>query len=433
MRVGFRGLLLLTFSSFGFGHTIPDEVTVHAYAKAEAGHFRLLVRVPFDALADTVFPVRDNGALDLRQAEPMFPGAARIWIAEWIDLYQGGELLPKPQVVGARIAPITDRSFSSYEAAWAYFAGPVLPETEELFPARAMFDVSLDWPVLNGTSDFFLHSRLARLGGRVVTALQFVPADSQPLMYGFVGDPGVFAMRPRWYENVEHFAPLGLFEMAGGSEYLLLLLCIALRFRSLWQLQSAALALGAGIALALTAATLGFAPEGLWFPILFETTVAASLVYMAFENIWPGSQSLWWAVFAFGLAQGCGLALSLRPILQFGGSHNVVSVMAYAVGAVGGAWAILAILNRVLRLVFLTVPERIATIFLAGIAAHTGWHRMLDRAKWLGTPGAWPQVDLTAFASIRLWIAGALALGAAPILWRHARRNYATSNNSLKP
>ena len=35
----------------------------------------------------------------------------------------------------------------------------------------------------------------------------------------------------------------------------------------------------------LIAATLELAPSGLWFPPLIETLIAASIVYMALENI----------------------------------------------------------------------------------------------------------------------------------------------------
>ena len=94
MRLSFLTVLLLMFSPCGFAHTIPDDVMVQAFGKSDGGRFHLLVRVPFDALADTVFPLRENGELDLDQVNRMLPGVARIWIAEWIAVYQSGKALP---------------------------------------------------------------------------------------------------------------------------------------------------------------------------------------------------------------------------------------------------------------------------------------------------------------------------------------------------
>jgi hypothetical protein len=66
---------------------------------------------------------------------------------------------------------------------------------------------------------------------------------------------------------------------------------------------------------------------------------------------------------------------------------------------------ILAVLITALNVLFrLRVPERIATIFLAALAAHTGWHRMIDRARWLS-------------ASQFNWTAGNPALLAAAQRW----------------
>ena len=419
MRPVLLAVLIPALSLIGFGHTIPDDVTVQAFAKSEAGHFHLLIRVPFNALADTVFPLKENGALDLKQVQPMLPGVARIWIAEWTDLYSGGELLPKPLVKSARIAPVTDRSFVSSEGAWNHLTGPPLAPDAAVFPDRALFDVLLEWPIANGKEDFAIHSRLARLGGRVVTGLRYIPPHAPPLTFGFAGDPGLFALSPRWYQSLSRFAPLGLLEILSGGEYLLFLLCLALRLRRFSQLLPAAAAFSVGMAATLVAASFGFAPEGLWFPVAFETVIAASLVYLALENIWPSSCVLLWPLFGFGLAHGFGLALSLRPVLQFGGTHGLASVLSFTLGAAIGAFAVIALSNRMLHLIFRAgVPERVGTIFLSGIVAHTGWHRMLDRAKWLGTfSWPWPQLNISSFAMSPLLGLAGLALGLAAVYY----------------
>jgi hypothetical protein len=53
--------------------------------------------------------------------------------------------------------------------------------------------------------------------------------------------------------------------------------------------------------------------------------------------------------------------------------------------------ALIPLLNFLFRF---AIPERIGTIFLAALVAHTGWHRMLDRAQWWSSSQfQWPPVD----------------------------------------
>src|SRR6266446_2823982 len=119
--------LLLALPRSAFPHVIPDDVTIQAFAKPEGKRFHLLVRVPFDALADIVFPTRPAGDLDLPQVDAILPAAAKTWISDWVDLYEDDALLPKPQVVQTRVSLFSDTSFASYEEAWAHVTGPRLP------------------------------------------------------------------------------------------------------------------------------------------------------------------------------------------------------------------------------------------------------------------------------------------------------------------
>ena len=74
-------------------------------------------------------------------------------------------------------------------------------------------------------------------------------------------------------------------------------------------------------------------PNFLWFPPLIETLIAASIVYMAFENI-VGSQwqKRWIIAFAFGLVHGFGFSFALSETLQFAGSHLLTSLLAFNLG-----------------------------------------------------------------------------------------------------
>jgi hypothetical protein len=398
----------------GFPHGIPDDVTVQMFAKPEGGRLHLLVRVPFTALADIIFPSRAGGELDLPQVDAMLAGAAKTWISDWIDLYEGDTLLPKPQVVETRVSLPYDTSFASYEEAWAHLMGPRLPGSVEIFPDQAMLDVLFDYPIHSDRSAFAIHSRLARLAVRVVTTLRYVPPGEAMRIYGHQGDPGLFRLDPAWSQAVLRFVPLGFLQILKGTDYLLFLFCVALLFRRSLALVPFVAAFTAAHSITLIASAYGLAPDAIWFPVLFETLIAISIVYLAFENIVAGTpaQHRWMIAFGFGLAYGFGFSFALRPALQFGGSHVLASILSFNIGVELGQGFILGLLIPALNLLFrLGVPERIGTIFLAALAAHTGWHRMIDRARWLSTSQFnWTAGNPALLAIAQRWLMAALIL-----------------------
>ena len=63
----------------------------------------------------------------------------------------------------------------------------------------------------------------------------------------------------------------------------------------------------------LIASAYNYAPDVLWFPPLIETLIAASVFYMALENIVvlrPGHR--WIITFLFGLVHGFGFSFGLK-------------------------------------------------------------------------------------------------------------------------
>ena len=406
--------LFLALPNTAYPHVIPDDVTVQMFAKPEGGRLHLLVRVPFTALADIIFPSRAGGDLDLPQVDGMLAGAAKTWISDWIDVYEDDALLPKPQVVETRVSLPYDTSFASYEEAWTHIIGPRLPGSVEVFPDQAMLDVLFDYPIRSDRSAFALHSRLARLAVRVVTTLRFVPPKGTMRVYGYQGDPGLFSLDPGWRQTVRRFVPLGFFQILKGTDYLLFLFCVALLFRRSLALIAFVAAFTVAHSITLIASAYGLAPEALWFPVLFETLIAVSIVYMAFENILAGTpaQYRWMIAFGFGLVYGFGFSFALRPALQFGGSHVLASILSFNFGVELGQLLILGLLIPALNLLLrLGVPERIGTIFLAALAAHTGWHRMLDRARWLSNSQFNWTGDPALLAAAQRWLIVALILG----------------------
>ena len=78
-------------------HDIPRDVTVQAFVKPEGQRLRLLVRVPLKAVMDVEFPRRDGEYLDLARVDPSLRDAARVWLANKIELYEADTRLPAPR------------------------------------------------------------------------------------------------------------------------------------------------------------------------------------------------------------------------------------------------------------------------------------------------------------------------------------------------
>jgi hypothetical protein len=182
----------------------------------------------------------------------------------------------------------------------------------------------------------------------------------------------------------------------------------------------------------LIASAFNLAPGALWFPPLIETLIAISIVYMALENI-VGANSLqrrWMMAFAFGLVHGFGFSFALRETLQFAGTHLLTSLLSFNLGVELGQIAVLLVLIPVLNALFrFVVAERMGTIILSALVAHTGWHWMLDRADRLRQfPFEWPIFTAARLATAARW--GMLIVLAAAAIWlvRVARRPRATDS-----
>jgi hypothetical protein len=88
----------------------------------------------------------------------------------------------------------------------------------------------------------------------------------------------------------------------------------------------------------------------------------------------------WLVTFAFGLVHGFGFSFALRETLQFAGSHLLTSLLAFNVGVELGQLLVLVVLIPALGLLFrYVVAERLGTIILSAIVAHTAWHWMTER------------------------------------------------------
>ncbi|HYL86625.1 MAG TPA: HupE/UreJ family protein [Candidatus Angelobacter sp.] len=401
------------------GHDIPNDVMVQMFVRPEGTHLHLLVRVPLSAMRDISFPERGPGYLDIARAGALLPGAAKLWIAGFIEVYEDDALLPNLQAVATRISLPSDFSFTSYDQALAHVTGPPLPDSTDVYWNQTMLDVLLDSPIASERSRFSIHPRLARLGLRVITVLRFLPPGGEVRAFEFDGDPGIVRLDPRWHQAALNFVDLGFLHILDGTDHLLFLFCLVIPFRRLRALVPVVTAFTVAHSITLIASAYNLAPDFLWFPPLIETLIAASIVYMALENI-AGANSLqrrWMIAFGFGLVHGFGFSFALRQSLQFAGTHLLTSLLSFNVGVELGQLLVLVLLIPVLQLFFrYAVAERMGTIILSAIVAHTAWHWMLDRATVLRQYRfAWPALDAALLALLLRWLIVFLILGG--VLW----------------
>jgi len=397
-------------------HDIPSRVTVLAFVKPEAGRLRIVLRAPLEAMRDIQWPDKGLGYLDLARATPLARDAAQQWIADFIRAYENGERLPDAKVLATRISLPSDRSFGSYEAAYARVLGASLDTATEVPWQQASIDVVLDFPIQSPRSDFTLEPMLARLGVQTTTVLRFITPDGAERAYQYRGDPGRVHLDPRWYHAAWQFVKLGISHILGGIDHLLFVLCLVIPIRRLRPLVMVVTAFTVAHSITLASSALGVAPDALWFPPLIETLIAASILYMALENVVGARlERRWLIAFGFGLVHGFGFSFALRQSLQFAGSHLAVSLLTFNIGVEIGQLLVLAVAVPLLALAFRrVVAERMGVIILSALVAHTAWHWMLDRGAALRQyEFTWPAFDLSLAASAMRFAMVAVVVGAA--------------------
>jgi hypothetical protein len=381
-------------------HEVPTRVTVFMFVKPEGQTLRVLVRAPLQAMRDLELPLRPLGYLDLARVEPATREAAQIWIADYLRIFEEGRAgrLGPPIMVATRISLPSDRAFASYATALAQLNGPPLPLTTDLPWQQAMLDVQLDYPITTATARFSIDPLLAHLGVQTATVLRFLPPDRGERIFEYTGNPGVVRLDPRWHQAVLRFVRAGIAHILDGLDHLLFVFCLVIPFRGLRSLVVLITSFTIAHSITLIAAASGLAPSALWFQPLIEMLIALSIVYMAFENIvGPKLERRWAVAFAFGLVHGFGFAFVLRETMQFAGAHVLTSLLAFNVGVELGQLLVVGIAVPLLTLVFRRlVSERIGTILLSALVAHTGWHWMTARLADLREYSfAWPVLDAT--------------------------------------
>jgi len=416
LRIAIFGLLAALRAA---AHDIPNDVTVQMFLKPSGGKLDLLVRVPLKAMRDIDFPKVGPGFLDFSRADPFLDDAATVWLVRAIEIDEGDTRLGYPNLIAARASLESDKSFASYETALAHITGPKLPENTQVAWDQTLLDAWLEYPIHSGRAQFSIRPNVERLGIRVLTVLRYLPPDGAIRAFEFEDDPGLIRLDPRWYQASLRFIQGGFLHILDGTDHLLFLLCLVIPFRQFRQLLLIVTSFTVAHSFTLIASAYGLGPDALWFPPLIETLIAMSILYMALENI-VGASSVgrrWMVTFGFGLVHGFGFSFALRQTLQFAGSHLLTSLVSFNLGVELGQLLVLAVCIPLLNVLFrYVVAERMGTVIVSALVAHTAWHWMSERWTTLRQfPFQWPVIDAAFLAAVMRWAMVLVAL--AGLVW----------------
>lgn len=396
-------------------HEIPNDVTIQSFLRADGSQLNLLVRVPLIAMRDMTWRYKGQDILDLERSAQALRDASTLWVGDDVTLFEDGVKLTQT-VAAVRATPADDNSFQSYDSALSLLSAP--QRDVDVSVPTGYIDLLFTYPITSAGSRFSIDPRWGRLGQRSVTVVRLILADGSVRAFEFSGNPGLVELDPRWFQAAWRFVKLGFEHILDGTDHLLFLFCLVIPFRRFRSLITIVTAFTVAHSITLIASAYDLGPNALWFPPLIEMLIATSIVYMALENIVGAKLHRRWLItFGFGLVHGFGFSFALKQTLQFAGSHLLTSLLSFNVGVELGQLLVLVLLIPALDLLFKrVVQERVGTIILSALVAHTGWHWMTERY------GVFVQYDrsLPEFtpAVIAEWLRYAMAMVAlAAILW----------------
>lgn len=399
-------------------HEVPADVVIQTIVKADGDSLNFLVRVPLEAMRDVNFPESGPGYLVISEADQTIRDAAVIWVAQEVSLVEDGRRLEEWEIAAARVSLPSDRSFESYDAAMVHVYEPRLPDDTNLYREQALLDILIQYPIESSAAEFSIEPGFARLGLETTTVVRYVHSAEIERVFEFSGDPGVVSLDPSWHSTFFRFVVSGIGHILEGIDHLLFIICLMIPFRRIRPLVAIVTSFTVAHSITLIASAFGLVPAASWFPPLIETLIAASVVYMAIENI-VGSrwQRRWLVAFGFGLVHGFGFSFALSETLQFAGNHLLTSLLAFNIGVEIGQLFIVLLAVPLLNYAFRSkVVEKSGTVILSAILAHSGWHWMSDRATELAAYSfAWPVPDQAFFAYLIRWAMLLIIIGT--VVW----------------
>jgi hypothetical protein len=404
------GLLVAAIRPAG-AHEFKLESLMNSFVKIEQREAHLVIRIPLHVTRTIKLPVK-GAQIDLAAAGP---ATQRLLEAVGNDvlLWENARPLVPAKAVG-RLSLPSNRSFERYEDAVAYIAAPPDPDTG-IYIDQGYFDAHITYAIASPGSRFSIRTSIApELKDYLKLAVRYLPLGQQAQPMVITSVSGRVFLNPTWYQAAWGFVTLGVVHILSGIDHLLFLLCLVIPALRLRQVVAIVTAFTVAHSFTLLGSAYGLAPGGAWFPPFVETAIAASIVYMALENmVGVDLRRRWLLTGLFGLVHGFGFSYGLKENLQFAGHHLLVSLLSFNVGIEIGQIGVLLVLLPVLALLRRSVlAGRVGVVILSAVVAHTGWHWMAERADVLWKT-EWPQLDAPGLATLARWVAGALLAAAA--------------------
>ncbi len=405
-------------------HDLPLDRIMTGFVTIEPDHAHLVVHIPLDLLRAIPFPIDRQGRYDLAASGDSVNVAVKALASDLIMRENGNRLVPSS--TAGRMTPLADRSFGSYDEAVAHVAEPTDPE-DQITNQLGYLDIHFIYPIKSPASIFTIQTLVdTDLGDAAKLTIRYqAPGEADRAMILTTAD-GEFSLDPPWYQASGGFIKLGIEHILTGIDHLLFLLCLVIPFRRVTPLVPVITAFTLGHSITLVGAAYNLGPSGAWFSPFIETGIAASIVYMALENITGAELRRRWIIAGlFGLVHGFGFSSALKGDLQFAGSHLLVSLFSFNVGIEIGQLVMLCLFVPALALLFRgAMSGRMGIIVLSALVAHTAWHWMIDRGEVLWqTP--WPLPTTASLMVVAQWIVAlGLAVTAALFLSRWLERRW---------
>jgi hypothetical protein len=392
-------------------HEFSLESVISAFFKVDRREAHLVIRVPIHVIRSVNFPLSGR-EIDLPNAEPAVQRALA-GLGREISFWEDGRRLV-PLSASGRLSLPSDRSFDRYEDALSHVAQPVAPGTA-IYADQGYLDAHFRYPINSPDSRFEVLTTVApELKDYLKLAIRYLPLGEKARAMVITNRSGKVGLNPSWVRAAAGFVALGIAHILSGLDHLLFLLCLVIPLRRLRQVLPIVTAFSVAHSFTLLGSAYNLAPTGAWFPPFVETVIAASIVYMALENIVGGDLRRRWLITGlFGLIHGFGFSYGLKQNLQFAGGHLLVSLFSFNLGIEIGQLAVLAVILPALALVSrYAMAGRVGVIILSAVVAHTGWHWMIERGDVLWKT-SWPRLDLAAVTTLALWVAGVLLAAGA--------------------
>ena len=310
---------------------------------------------------------------------------------------------------------------------------PVAPDTQ-IYIDQGYVDAHITYPLQGPNPELSIRSTAApEFGDTLKMTVRYKPLDEGSQSLIMTSSSGTVALNPTWWRAATSFVALGMQHILTGIDHMLFLLCLIIPLRDWRQVLAIVSTFTVAHPFTLIGSAFHLVPAGSWFPPFVETMIAASIVYMALENIMGIDFARRMLVTGmFGLVHGFGFSYGLEENLQFAGTHLLVSLFAFNIGIELGQLLVLAVMLPALLVVRRYVlPGKVGMIILSALVAQMGWQWMMERGGALLNVQL-PQPSVAGLATLALWIAG-IVLAAGGLRFIANRLHFDTVPSTAVP